>query len=897
MGLPSQLPRAVLIPRVQRMVALLAALLMLPVIALLTARAASAVTTACGPSTFTVTRVSAPKVYLDLSTTPNVNSAYEGYTITNSSTTAYPDVWVKSQGFGGTAQITLNASSPGVAHIGPMAAGATTHAYFYLTAAGATTAAETHNIAVFAGRPDLQSGPVCLAAQSLTAETDIAAAANKVTSVVSGPTPPQLGGIVTITVSGNTGVIGSEGIYAVTPASYPNWPADKYRLQSTNITMTGGNTRNVDNSLYETGLSSPTTAYVSTFRFEAIGVTTAPTSVSPMSHISSGNQTKHTAIDTAYQALPQISPADNHVTMVLTGTPGSLPSGGGTTHYTLTATNTGTASVSLDDLVLTLPTGETFTAGTALWQGAATVAPTVSGQSLTFDAIYQVAGTPQQTPAAPSSTATFTFDALLPAVAGTYTTQAVGHVSATQIDTTALTTDNSPATADATVRAASTVGLSSSAATTTFGTSVTLTAPTGPGTPTGTVSFSDVVTNGPNAGTPVSIGTSPVTSGTATLTSALPAFGSNTITATYSGDRTHDAAVSTTVVVQVTAVTGSVIVNQFRLSGPGGAYDQYVELYNTGVAVPLAGFKVATASGNVLTLPYNAPTLPQYHSYLAIGDDYSLNTVTAPDSSGVATLGTGGIQVIAPDGVPTVTDAVGSSSGAYSLGTPLPALNGTPTDQYAWVRLERAERPVNTSNNAADFKLVSTSGGLVGGVSSTLGTPSPRGVNSPWQHAATLTSTLLDTAAGENVSPNRVYVAGSPGSLTLRRRITNNGTGYVSTARIRINALSEVNGAPLPGAITQPPTHANLRIVNPATSTTSVTISGARVRTVSNLSLDAPAAASPGGGLASTLTVPLPGGELAPGSSVDVAFTFAVDNGGAYWFGYDVDATDGRSLA
>ena len=213
------------------------------------------------------------------------------------------------------------------------------------------------------------------------------------------------------------------------------------------------------------------------------------------------------------------------------------------------------------------------------------------------------------------------------------------------------------------------------------------------------------------------------------------------------------------------------------------------------------------------------------------------------------------------------------------------------------MRLERAERPVNTSNNAADFKLVSTSGGLVGGVSSTLGTPSPRGVNSPWQHAATLTSTLLDTAAGENVSPNRVYVAGSPGSLTLRRRITNNGTGYVSTARIRINALSEVNGAPLPGAITQPPTHANLRIVNPATSTTSVTISGARVRTVSNLSLDAPAAASPGGGLASTLTVPLPGGELAPGSSVDVAFTFAVDNGGAYWFGYDVDATDGRSLA
>ena len=47
----------------------------------------------------------------------------------------------------------------------------------------------------------------------------------------------------------------------------------------------------------------------------------------------------------------------------------------------------------------------------------------------------------------------------------------------------------------------------------------------------------------------------------------------------------------------------------------------------------------------------------------------------------------------------------------------------------------------------------------------------------------------------------------------------------------------------------------------------------------------------PGGGLNSTLTVPLPEG-LPSGSSIDVAFTFQVDAGGPFWFGYDVDAME-----
>jgi hypothetical protein len=67
-----------------------------------------------------------------------------------------------------------------------------------------------------------------------------------------------------------------------------------------------------------------------------------------------------------------------------------------------------------------------------------------------------------------------------------------------------------------------------------------------------------------------------------------------------------------------------------------------------------------------------------------------------------------------------------------------------------------------------------------------------------------------------------------------------------------------------------------------------VAIPGGADVLVDNLSLDAPATTD--GGLASTLAVPLPDGGLISGGTVNIAVTFAVDQGGTYWFGYDVDA-------
>jgi hypothetical protein len=109
---------------------------------------------------------------------------------------------------------------------------------------------------------------------------------------------------------------------------------------------------------------------------------------------------------------------------------------------------------------------------------------------------------------------------------------------------------------------------------------------------------------------------------------------------------------------------------------------------------------------------------------------------------------------------------------------------------------------------------------------------------------------------------------------------------------LRMTSLSQANGAAKPGVPVQPANPARLRVVNAGVPTSTVSVSGGGTVSVRNLSLDAPAPASHGGGMVSTLTVPLPGGALAPGETVHIAITFAVDAAGSFWFGYNVDALE-----
>jgi uncharacterized repeat protein (TIGR01451 family) len=113
----------------------------------------------------------------------------------------------------------------------------------------------------------------------------------------------------------------------------------------------------------------------------------------------------------------------------------------GTVSYTLRLSNTGPFAMTVSDFVDTLPTSPasaTYTTNSSTFNGAAIGNPTISGANLTWNGSFVVPV---------GQTRDLEFSVTLPAVEGTYTNQAIAHMSGFQIDTTQIITDNAPATA------------------------------------------------------------------------------------------------------------------------------------------------------------------------------------------------------------------------------------------------------------------------------------------------------------------------------------------------------------------------------------------------------------------------------------------------------------------
>ncbi|UCC84845.1 MAG: DUF11 domain-containing protein, partial [Gemmatimonadota bacterium] len=388
--------------------------------------------------TFTISRTSSPIFYLDLSS--GLQGMYVSYQITNTGAPA-GDVWADVTNFTGGV-ITLATNEDGLVHLGAIGTGESRAAFFYLQASAADTATQTHTVNVYGTRPPAAA----LASQSfsMTSDETIEAQANKVLTTVVGPNPPTLGGIVTITVTGETGQIGAAKVLSFTPATYIDWPAKSYELLTTSITLTGNNTGTfVDTLLIPPSAitSTKNTGYTAVYTLRAVGVTTAPAAVSPVGYISSGNQVKHTNT-TDFATLEPIQPSDNKLQVAKSANPTWLAAGG-TVDYTVTLTNTSTTdSASVDDFQDVLPTTPatpTYVASSSQWNGSAIPDPTLSGSTLTWVGTFSV-------PA--NSSRTLTYQVTLPAIVGSYTNSVVAHVSGEQIDTTLDTSDNSPATAN-----------------------------------------------------------------------------------------------------------------------------------------------------------------------------------------------------------------------------------------------------------------------------------------------------------------------------------------------------------------------------------------------------------------------------------------------------------------
>jgi predicted extracellular nuclease len=154
-------------------------------------------------------------------------------------------------------------------------------------------------------------------------------------------------------------------------------------------------------------------------------------------------------------------------------------------------------------------------------------------------------------------------------------------------------------------------------------------------------------------------------------------------------------------------------ISQFRVRGPAGGNDEFVELFNSGSkALDLSGYKfnASNASGTAgtrLTLPSGTSIGAGCYLLLTNGASGGYSGNVAGDikySTGVTD--DGGLAIL--NGAGQLVDQVGLSAGsAYQAGTPLASLGTTNADKGYARNTDAAGLPRNTGNNQADFVVVS----------------------------------------------------------------------------------------------------------------------------------------------------------------------------------------------
>src|SRR4051812_21304029 len=297
---------------------------------------------------------------------------------------------------------------------------------------------------------------------------------------------------------------------------------------------------------------------------------------------------------------------------------------------------------------------------------------------------------------------------------------------------------------------------------------------------------------------------------------------------------------------------GQLIISEFRVRGPNGANDEFIEIYNNSgadhtVAGGGTGYGVAASNGVARCVIPNGTVIPNRGHYLCVNSvGYSLasypagNGTTAtgnatyttdiPDNAGIALFNNnsgGGSYSLA-----NRIDAVGSTAEAntlYKEGSGYPALTPFSIDS-SFVRklsggctgsggggnctttalIQTSAGPisstlVDTDNNANDFIFVDTNG-TSAGAGQRLGAPGPENLSSPvlgvLPAAANVAGTgvsveLIDPTLPADAPPNlvRSFTPDPPnnstfGTVDLRRRITNTSGSNITRLRFRVIDLT-----------------------------------------------------------------------------------------------------------
>jgi hypothetical protein len=361
---------------------------------------------------------------------------------------------------------------------------------------------------------------------------------------------------------------------------------------------------------------------------------------------------------------------------------------------------------------------------------------------------------------------------------------------------------------------------------------------------------------------------------------------------------------------------GRVLISELRTSGPGGAGDDFVELYNnqdtpqniSGWAIVKSGASCLSTPVIVAVIPANT-TIPARGHYLITGPAYSLaaSATGNPTVAAVAdieadrNIGLFNTSDLLNLSTATREDAVGfdvnlggNNCDLIREGGSLLSAGGS-ASEHSFARKLTTGLPQDTNDNTADFMLLSTTPAVNVGNNLTpiLGAPGAENSASPIQRNAFIKSSLIDPMVAATAPPNRVRSSfgANPtnaafGTLSIQRRFKNTLSVPVTRLRFRVVELTTLN--------MRAAGQADLRVLSSNGQVT--TSAGTVLVTVNGLTLEPPAQPN-GGGLNSSLTVVVPGGGLAPGNTIDVQFLLGVQEQGSFSFFVNVEALPGPTNA
>ena len=353
------------------------------------------------------------------------------------------------------------------------------------------------------------------------------------------------------------------------------------------------------------------------------------------------------------------------------------------------------------------------------------------------------------------------------------------------------------------------------------------------------------------------------------------------------------------------------LISEFRLSGPNGANDKYIELYcNRDTDCDVSGVRLRAHNPNpteeagdfIFAVP--SPVIIPARHFLLIGDGtgyslsgYGLIDIDLDGSQGF--FDNNGFQIVAGE-ESTIVDSVGFAGGAEAFieGAGLQQATSRPADQYAYVRkrtLTTNGLPQDTNNNAEDFVLVSVTGTAHAGVTAppVLGAPGPKGLSSPFSYNnSQVNGALVDPTKSKEDDPNRVREGGdNSGTLSIRRSFTNNTNNTFDYLSFRVIEITTLNSPATFGE-----EQAQLRLVSSGSTSAEVPSRGGSVTINGTVleydgSCDCPQPQQPiGGGLNSSVAVQSQQFIMGPGQTVDVQFLLNVIKSGFYRFYIYVEA-------